>query len=329
MHTKVSVQGAIVEVTEMEHRNRHCHAWKVDADHWVDNDGELHEYKKRGERRTDNAQELRATFKRIRALVNTNCVRPEGIRWITLTYRENMTDTKRLYRDFDSFWRKYKRRWGRAEYIVVVEPQARGAWHVHLLAIHDGRAPFVPNEELAECWGQGFVKVKAVKDCDNLGAYLSAYLSDAEVGSGEACTTEKKCSDGTTKRILKGGRLHMYPKGMQIYRHSRGIRKPEEYWHETVEDVERTEELTEGAAMTYRKEYVWRDDRTGEERRVVKTWYNRLRVAGPDRRRSDDVHAHGTGGPPMRAGTQAEALRARPHGGLFGTCAPLRVSTVG
>lgn len=298
MYTKVSVQGAIIEVTEMEHRNTCCHARKVDADHWVDDDGEVHEYEKRGDKRTDNAQELRATFKRIRALVNTNCVDPDKIRWITLTYAENMTDTKRLYRDFDSFWRKYKRRWGRAEYIVVVEPQRRGAWHVHLIAIHDGRAPFVPSDELAECWGHGFVKVKAVKDCDNLGAYLSAYLSDVPVDSDAACTEEKECSDGTKKRILKGGRLHMYPKGMNIYRHSRGIRKPDEYWHDTAEDLERTEELTKDAAMTYHKEYVWKDEETGEERRVVKTWYNTRRVVGSAYSQSDDMRTHGTDGAP-------------------------------
>lgn len=276
MNQKVSVQGNIVEVTELDARNRRCHARKIDARHWVDSDGEIHEYEKNGERRTDNGQELRQTFRTIRALVNTNCVEPEKIRWITLTYAENMTDTVRLYKDFDMFWRRFKRRWGKAEYLTVIEPQARGAWHVHLIAIWQYKAPFVPNLELAQCWGQGFVQVKAVTNCDNLGAYLSAYLADLPVNVDDARAQEKPCADGTKKHILKGGRLHMYPKGMQVYRHSRGIKKPEEFWVEEYKDEDRLAELTRDAAMTYTKEYVWKDD-DDIEHRVIKTFYNRAR----------------------------------------------------
>lgn len=292
METRVSVQGNVVEITEMEHRNRKCYARKIDADHWVDPNGEVHEYEHSGVSRVDNAQELRATFRRIRALVNTNCTDPERIRWITLTYAENMTDTKRLYKDFDRFWRKYKRRWGKAEYISVVEPQARGAWHVHLIAIYDQVAPYVPNHELAECWGQGFVQVKSVTDCDNLGAYLSAYLGDVVVGDDEVCTCEKRCSDGTTKRILKGGRLHMYPKGMNIYRHSRGIQQPDEFWCEEDEDWEKACELTEHATLTYHKEYVWKDE-DGKEHRVWKYFYNSARATGSQLAARDGTDWHG------------------------------------
>lgn len=280
MSQKVSVQGNIIEVTEMDGRNRACHARKLDADHWLDDEGEIHEYEKHGASRVDNGQELRQTFRKIRALVNTNCVEPEKIRWITLTYAENMTDTERLYKDFNAFWKRFKRRWGKPEYISVVEPQGRGAWHIHLIAIYEDKAPYIPNHELADCWGWGFVKVKAVTNCDNLGAYLSAYLADLPVGEDDARAREKECEDGTTKRILKGGRLCMYPKGMNIYRHSRGIKKPEEFWVEEYKDEDRLNELTEGAAMTYTKEYVWKDDE-GLEHRVTKTFYNRARKQAP------------------------------------------------
>jgi hypothetical protein len=311
MYAKVSIQGNIIEKTVMEHRNRCCNAIKIDAEHWMDANGEIHEYEKKSDKRTDNIQELKNTFKKIRALVNTNCIKPNNIRWITLTYAENMTDTKRLYKDFERFWKRYKRRWGKAEYISVIEPQGRGAWHIHLIVIHPDVAPFIPNNELAECWGQGFVNVKSVKDCDNLGAYLSAYLGDTVVKEGEPYTCEKKCKDGTTKRILKGGRLHMYPKGMNIYRHSRGVKQPEEYWIETEEDMERTADLLEGAAMTYSKEYVWKDEETGEEHRVWKEFYNTKRrpkgYVKPQKHEekahieqshdSADTEAEGVGGP--------------------------------
>lgn len=272
----VSVQGNIVQVTVVEGRNQGCHAIKADAGHWVDPEtGEVFEYEKHSERRTDNTQELLKSFATIRALINTNCTNPEQIRWITLTYAENMTDTKRLHNDFRKFWQRFKRRWGDAEYINVVEPQGRGAWHIHLIAIWDGVAPFVPNDELRKCWGQGFVKVNAVRsDVDNLGAYLSAYLADVEVPKGESGTY--KDVNGKSKKFKKYGRLGMYPAHMNIYRTSRGIKRPDEFWAEGKENTLRYAELTEGRKPVWQREVTFRDDE-GREHRVWKYQYNLIR----------------------------------------------------
>ena len=273
MPTKISVQGNVIERLDMDGRNSACHAIKVDADHWADPEtGELHEFQ-HGTKRTDSVAALRRTFKRVRALINTNCTDAKKVRWITLTYAENMTDVERLYRDYGSFWKRFKRRWPDSEYIIVVEPQGRGAWHVHMLAIWQTEAPFIPNVELRRCWGHGFVKVTSLDNIDNVGAYLSAYLGDAVVEEGENFTSEKKCRDGTTKRIKKGGRLHMYPVGMNIYRHSRGIKKPEEFWIEDSQDLEKANALLQTATETYAKDYEWTDDR-GQKHAVRYTQYN-------------------------------------------------------
>ena len=274
--TKVSVQGNVVEVTWIDGKNSGCHAIRLDGARWVDPvTGEIHEYEKHSERRTDNTQELLKTFDTIRALVNTNCTDPKRIRWITLTYAENMTDTKRLHDDFRKFWQRFKRRWGNAEYIAVIEPQGRGAWHVHLIAIWPDKAPFVPNDELRACWGHGFVRVNAVReDCDNLGAYLSAYLADIEVAAGDD-GTEKQVG-GQSKKFKKRGRLGMYPVGMNIYRTSRGIKRPEVFWTDTRDAAMRYEELTEGRKPVYEREVVFKDDE-GREHRVLKQQYNLLR----------------------------------------------------
>lgn len=272
--TKVSLQGNVVEVTELEFRNRKCAAIKVDKEHWVDLDGVRHEYTRTSTKRTDNTQELLRTFANIRALVNTNCREPERIRWITLTYAENMQDTKRLYSDFRKFWARFKRRWGRAEYIVVMEPQGRGAWHAHLIAIYPSKAPYIPNAELRECWGHGFVRVNAVDNIDNLGAYLSAYLADVAVETGGV---EKICLDGSTsKMVKKGGRLGMYPKGMNIYRTSRGISKPEVFWCESAADWQRLNDVLGGRAPVYERLVTFVDDE-GKERHVYKAQYNLVR----------------------------------------------------
>ena len=107
------------------------------------------------------------------------------MRWVTLTYRENMQDSRRLYEDFRRFWQRFKR-WCASsgfaipEYITIAEPQARGAWHLHGIFVFPGVAPYIPPDDFARLWGQGFIKVKAVTG-DNLGAYFSAYLTDLPV----------------------------------------------------------------------------------------------------------------------------------------------------
>lgn len=327
---KVVVMGNVVEVTWIDCKNDKCHAIKLDGKHWIDPEtGEIHEYEKDSDKRTDNTQELLRTFATIRALVNTNCKDPKRIRWITLTYAENMTDTKRLKRDFNTFWKRFKRRWGDAEYISVIEPQGRGAWHVHLIAIWDGAAPFIPNAELRECWGHGFVKVNAVReDCDNLGAYLSAYLADIEVPSDG---TEKQV-DGQKKRFKKRGRLHMYPAHMQIYRTSRGIERPDTFWAEGAENWARYKGLTDGREPVFEREYAFQDDE-GRDHHVVKQQYNLIRDTGDSGAAQgqtpsgeDSGACHDRNAPEIvpdgaqdaratdaRTHAQADALRARPR----------------
>ena len=261
MNIRLSVQGNIVERLTVDGVNRECHALKLDSDHWLDvKTGEINEYE-HGESRADNRAALRRTFRNVRALINANCTDVRRVRWITLTYAENMTDVERLYRDYHSFWKRFKRRWPGCEYIIVVEPQKRGAWHVHMLAIWPCVAPFVPNDELAECWGHGFVKVTAMDNIDNIGAYLSAYLGDVVLPDDLEGGVTKECRDGTPKRVVKGGRLMLYPSGMQICRHSRGIRKPENIWVESAEDLARSDELIGGASPVFTKEYVWTDSK--------------------------------------------------------------------
>ena len=55
------------------------------------------------ESRADNKLQVSQSLKRLRDYINTNVVDVNKCKWITLTYKENMTDTKRLYKDFEKF----------------------------------------------------------------------------------------------------------------------------------------------------------------------------------------------------------------------------------
>ena len=45
-------------------------------------------------------------------------------------------------------------------------------------------APYIKNNKLQEIWGNGFVKINNIDNVDNVGAYVSEYLRQAEKGQG-------------------------------------------------------------------------------------------------------------------------------------------------
>lgn len=187
---------------------------KISSDRMVDiRTGEIIECNVSGSRE-DNIISLKKTISRLRDLINCNFFGDDNELFITLTYRENMTDIKRLYKDFDRFYKKLKYRFKGIEfcYISVIEPQERGAWHVHLLlkALNKDYL-FIDNDSVvSKLWGHGFTKTKRLKGVDNVGAYLSSYLTDVLNEKGKK----------------KGARLYLYPVGVNIYRCSRNCKRP-------------------------------------------------------------------------------------------------------
>lgn len=84
--------------------------------------------------------------------------------------------------------------------------------------------------------GRGFTKTKGLRGIDNPGLYFTAYLSDMELSeaitagnaSGQIAEVEVEDdhSNRQKKAIVKGARLHLYPSGFNIFRHSKEIEKP-------------------------------------------------------------------------------------------------------
>jgi len=238
----VTHMNHMIEVQYMEKMNSKNNIKKLDKNRYVElATGEIKEFK-HSETRKDNYNSLRQTFKKIRYLINNNFTGAKNELHITLTYAENMTDTKTLYVDFKYFVERLRTRYkdeSSLDYMCVVEPQGRGAWHCHMLVrFNDLSEIYIKNADLAEVWGKGFVTIKSLEGNDNIGAYLSAYLADLDFDSemdygsmlklhGESREIETKIVDGKEKKFIKGGRLHMYPPGMNLYRKSKGIVFPE------------------------------------------------------------------------------------------------------
>lgn len=267
---RLKEMGNILEVRSMS-RTPTMPIKKLDKDYFVElGTGEVKEFK-HTERRTDNLTSVAQSLKHMREYINTNVIDPRKALFITLTYAENMSDGQRLYDDFRKFnmrlaYYTRKNELPPYEYIVAIEPQARGSLHAHLLLIFQKKAPFIPNAELAKIWGRGFVKIKALKNVDNIGAYLSAYLGDMELGetltakaSGKGFkVVESTDTDGKhqTKAIVKGARLKLYPKGFRVFRKSRGIVPPK------ITDCTNAEAMQKNgdAALTYEKTIKIVDD---------------------------------------------------------------------
>lgn len=235
---KVTTMNHIIEVQHMEKMNKSNHIKKLDKDRFLDlNTGEIKEFV-HGENRKDSFNSLRQTFKKMRYLINNNFVGNANELHIILTYKENMIDPKKLYTDFDKFKKRLSYRFkdsSTIDYISIVEPQGRGAWHCHvLMRFNDLDKVFIKNSDLRSLWGHGYVTIKPLNDVDNIGAYLSAYLCDVELNDENMIKAMVDDSEivvkeveGKEKKFIKGGRLHMYPPGMNMYRKSKGIVPPE------------------------------------------------------------------------------------------------------
>lgn len=234
----VKKMNHIYELCYTEHRNNKITIQKLDKDNYIYlPTGEVKEYN-----HTDNRGESKAvisqTLKRLRDYINTNIIDVNNCKWITLTYKENMTDTKKLYLDYEKFIKRFRYKYGNIEYIVAMEPQGRGAWHCHCIIIFNHKAPYIKNKEIELLWQHGFTKTQKLDNIDNVGAYLTAYLGDMsleqtkQAGIGYTENDIKEINEignqklKETKYFVKGARLSMYPSNFNIYRISRGIKKP-------------------------------------------------------------------------------------------------------
>ncbi|MEN4469285.1 rolling circle replication-associated protein [Staphylococcus hominis] len=202
---------------------------KISKYEYVTTDGEIKEYEKHSINRSENLTSIKNTMKSLRRLIQNNFFGKSNELWVTLTYAENQTDNEQVTKDFKVFMKKLRRRYSEMEYLVVLEPQKRGAWHLHVLFKQIGvQNLFIPFEQMSKLWGHGYVYVKKLRESDNVAAYVTAYLTNVEVDGTENLDDDNiYVSPNDNKRYIKGGRLHLYPRNMRFYRASKGIKKPE------------------------------------------------------------------------------------------------------
>lgn len=245
---------------------------KWDKDNYINlKTGEFLQFK-HSDLRVSHLENISRSLRNLRDLINTNVTNPANCQWLTLTYRIHQTSPKIVYQDFKKFNMRYqdylKKINLKAEYISVVEPQQSGSLHFHVIYIFPEKAPFIENKVIANLWRQGFVKITSLNNVDNIGIYLCAYLGDLEAPEDiniDKFKENKKFKivnavdengNKVSKAYIKGARLFFYPTNFNIFRHSRGIKKPDTY--QTTE-TEAMKELG-GAVLTYEKTIQLSDD---------------------------------------------------------------------
>lgn len=258
--TPVTVKrcGNITEIRYAVHGAPTIAIEKINADLYADKrTGEVKEFQHHDSRASDTSS-VSQSLRKLRDLINANVKDPETALWVTLTYRENMTDPARLYEDYRRFWLRFKYHLNKrghppAEYITAAEPQGRGAWHLHCLFLFMESTPFIPNSDMTRIWGHGFTKTQSLNGVGNPGLYLTAYLGNMElsesVNAGTFQATRLAESKDKSKAVIKGARLKLYPPGFNLYRFSRGIRRPE-IWQTTEQEAQA--EIS-GMPLTYEK----------------------------------------------------------------------------
>ena len=276
--------GHIIEIMSRDHQgHRTPTTIKISNDEYIDTrSGEIKQFNHQTSR-ADNLQSVSRSLALGRDMLNANIDDVSNCRWLTLTYAENMTDPKKLYHDFRNFNKRCRERFGHYEYITAAEPQGRGAWHLHCVLIFPTKAPYMANDVVADLWKQGFVTVKRLDDVDNVGAYLTAYLGDMElteareqgITRGEIKTVEyEENGEQKSKRYIKGARLVMYPPKFNIFRYSRGCKKPVV----SYTDYTSAKKKACGGTQTFSKAVVLLDDDSDFADTIIYEYYNTKRT---------------------------------------------------
>lgn len=120
-------------------------------------------------------------------------------RFMTLTFAENLQDISKA----NYLWKTFRQRLEydlnlKLKYIAVTEFQERGAIHFHIILFN---LPDLGVSYIEEKWREGRADIKTVYNVDNLGAYVSKYLTKDLLPEDDRLRGKKTyfCSKGLVK----------------------------------------------------------------------------------------------------------------------------------
>ncbi len=188
---KVVISGHIVELYDYEHTIFSGYDRRDGCSY-----GRAAEVSTSEEQKKENRNKVMSRAKKtVRRLINANVykykdsndniIRPK---FVTLTFKDLVTDVKKANYEFKKFIKRLNYKLGyKVKYVTVIEFQQRGAIHYHVVFFN---LIYMNSNDLADLWKNGFIKINAIDDCDNVGAYVSKYMTkdnDEDKLRGEKC----------------------------------------------------------------------------------------------------------------------------------------------
>lgn len=170
-------------------------------------------------KRGDSLYSLLESNLRLQDLIKANTVDIDHILLSTLTYATKTLDIKKVNEDFKVFI-KYLRRniveYGNIEYINTAELHSdKSSYHLHAILFFNEavKSVFVPMQTLLRAWQNGAISISKPRTKQEVYCYLTPHLSNE--------VTDKN-SHMHNKALLQ----MELPAGQNLYRCSKGIRKP-------------------------------------------------------------------------------------------------------
>ncbi len=126
------------------------------------------ESERKEQNRLQTIRRQRETIRRL-AIANFD----SGSKFVTLTFRDKVTDIEQANKEFKKFIQRLRYAYGDFKYIAVIEFQPSGRVHYHMIS----NLVYVPNSTLSDIWKQGFVRINRISHVDNVGAYITKYMT--------------------------------------------------------------------------------------------------------------------------------------------------------
>ena len=181
---KLKITGSIIQLSKFA-KEFHIGKWQYHKLKKEKNEFDI-ELEILGEDQEEiRAKSLRRAKTKLTDYINSNVYQYQNMKgktypavFTTLTFEKNETDIILANEEFTKYIQRLNysitgQKEAYAKYVCVIEFQKRGAVHYHIIFFN---IPYIPKIKMAEIWGNGLIKIKAVNDVKDIGRYVTKYM---------------------------------------------------------------------------------------------------------------------------------------------------------
>lgn len=170
--SSVFVGNSNIEIITVRHPQNNLSGYhRISKTHYVDSStGELKEYGINSHDE-DIVAWLRRSMTKLRRMIDCNFICDKSELFITLTFETRVTYYE-ARAAFYKFRRSFLYHYKDCSYIMIIEPNENGNWHLHVLVKCFSGSLTIGHSELSSLWRHGYVFVKRIP-FQNFGKYFA------------------------------------------------------------------------------------------------------------------------------------------------------------